>query len=224
MESTLTIYLIRHGETLAQVSGLFSGRSDLPLTEYGKQQAFALSSRYDLSGVRTCISSPLSRCRETAEAVFKDRHIYFDDDLVEIDFGLWEMKNWQEISSIWPIEADEWARQQNDFHFPEGELTNAFLERVRLAARNIQKLAQADEKGKIAVFAHGGVIKTLICIWLKLPFKMSSHFAVDIASVSCMSLTGDFGYLSFLNEKSHLNLIEKPSESSVFKKGEGQNG
>lgn len=214
MDKTITVYLIRHGETTAQTRGLFSGISDLPLTEIGRSQADALSLRSDLSEIRTCISSPLSRCGETAEKVFSGR-VVFDEDLVEIDFGGWEMKTWQEISEKYPEKAEEWLRQDDDFCFPDGECIKGFFERIKIVSEKIKEYALSDKNHKIAVCTHGGVIKSLICLWLGIPPEKHFNFAADIASVSCLNITDGFGYLSFLNDTSHLN--------SVYTEGTGEN-
>lgn len=207
LNKTITVYFIRHGETIAQTRGLFSGKSDLPLTENGRKQASALSLRSDLSEIRTCISSPLSRCRETASIVFRGSRVVFDEDLAEIDFGDWEMKTWQEISEKYPEKAEKWSRQEDDFCFPQGESVKAFFERIKRVAGKIVEYALSDENHTIAVFAHGGVIKSLICRWLGIPPEKHFHFAADIASVSCMNISEGFGYLLFLNDTSHLQTV-----------------
>lgn len=214
MDKTITVYLIRHGETIAQTRGLFSGMSDLPLTENGRSQVDALSLRSDLSEIHTWISSPLSRCRETAEKVFSDR-LVFDEDLVEIDFGAWEMKSWQDISEKFPFDSAKWLRQEGDFFFPDGESIKGFFKRIEIVADKIKEYALSDENHKIAVCTHGGVIKSLICLWLGIPPEKHFNFAADIASVSCLSITDGFGYLSFLNDTSHLQ--------PVYSKDRGRN-
>lgn len=212
MDDTFKVYLIRHGETLAQVSGIFSGRSDFPLTEKGLIQASALCRRPDISCVDTIFSSPLKRCVETAGEIFCQGKILkgaivMDENLEEIDFGDWEMKTWGQISLLWPEEAEKWLRQEEDFHFPGGEGVKDFYERMKTAASNIKKFGIDGHSGPVAVVAHGGVIRSLICIWLGLPMKHLVNLCVDIASVSRVTITRESGVLDFLNDGSHLKQI-----------------
>jgi alpha-ribazole phosphatase/probable phosphoglycerate mutase len=59
----------------------------------------------------------------------------------------------------------------------------------------------------MAIFAHGGVIRALICLWLGLPAKHYLLFEIDPASVSAVRLFGDQGVLTRLNDRSHLQEI-----------------
>ena len=84
----MTLYVVRHGRTEANASGLLLGRADPGLDEVGRRQASAIAAAVP-SGARV-VSSPLRRCRETAAAICggadPDR-IDTDDRLVELNYG-----------------------------------------------------------------------------------------------------------------------------------------
>lgn len=159
------IYLIRHGETEGTLNARFSGSTDLSLTPRGLDQVARLAESLPAhlfgedSGV-WCVTSPLLRARQTAEAVAIRRGlpVATDDDLREMDFGLWEGMTAEEIEVRFPGELGVWAAPTGSTAFPGGESLDEFDRRVARAQERI--LRQAAEA--VLVFAHGGVIRGLI--------------------------------------------------------------
>ncbi len=94
------IYLIRHGECVAQTQGAFSGQSDTPLTAKGREQARLVGSLFRGVGITKLVSSDLRRAVQTAEIIgsLLDIRIAFDADCREIDDG----RTGQPESSIEP--------------------------------------------------------------------------------------------------------------------------
>jgi broad specificity phosphatase PhoE len=134
----LDIYLIRHGVTDSLEKRLFAGRSDIPLNRKGLSQVETLASRPDIRDIELRFSSPLSRCRQTAMAAFPGRKMIYDDRLSEIDFGLWEMKSWEEISFRWPHDTEKWASPENRFVFLKVNALMILFHRVRTAASDLE--------------------------------------------------------------------------------------
>ncbi|MEE3918026.1 histidine phosphatase family protein [Micromonospora sp. BRA006-A] len=94
-EEATRLILVRHGETERTVQKRYSGRGDVPLTARGRAQARATAARVAAlaPSVAAVVSSPLSRCTATAEAVAAQAGnppVRTDDDLIECDFGVWE--------------------------------------------------------------------------------------------------------------------------------------
>jgi alpha-ribazole phosphatase len=197
------VFLIRHGDTGEALNGRFVGRQDVPLSPLGRQQGAALARCSELQRCREAFCSPMLRARETLEQSGLDLVCQQDEDLREIDFGQWEALSFAEITRDYPVEVDRWARLEHDFRFPEGEAFAAFLQRIQKAAERIARAAAARKK-PVAVFAHGGVIRILICHWLGLPARHYLVFEIDPASISTVRLFGDRGVLMRLNDLSHL--------------------
>lgn len=88
------IYIIRHGQTDRNQSGLLQGRSNARLNEKGIRQAKEAGEYFRSCGIRfdRCYSSPLDRAVETAEIVtgFSDDEIVKNDLLLEMDYGPYE--------------------------------------------------------------------------------------------------------------------------------------
>jgi broad specificity phosphatase PhoE len=86
------IFLLRHGESFGNITGLHQGHADYPLTEKGRSQASALAARWLREGRRfdLVISSPLLRARQTAEILTAalDLPLVLDPEWMEYDLGL----------------------------------------------------------------------------------------------------------------------------------------
>ena len=86
------LYIMRHGITDWNKKYRLQGRTDIPLSEEGRQMAENAYKEYKDVHIDVCYSSPLSRAKETANIVLKDRNIPIitDDRLVEMSFGEYE--------------------------------------------------------------------------------------------------------------------------------------
>jgi broad specificity phosphatase PhoE len=145
--------------------------------------------------------SPLRRATETAEIAVGPRGAKFEVDaaLREIEFGEWEGLTFEEMARRGPERLAGWAAFARDFAFPGGERLGDFLDRVALLAR---RLASLDRPATL--IAHGGVIRTLLCLLLGLDPRHSLLFRVDYASMTQVDLFGDRGVLVRLNDTCHL--------------------
>ena len=137
------IYLVRHGETAWSLSGQHTGRTDIPLTEKGEQEARTLAGRLHGVSFTSVFTSPLQRARRSAELAALNRPAEIDPDLAEWDYGDYEGLRTSEIRERTPdwnifrdgcpdgespagvsVRADEgtsypWQRQR--LHGPVGE-------------------------------------------------------------------------------------------------------
>jgi broad specificity phosphatase PhoE len=199
------LLLVRHGCIGEDYRGRFIGSTDLPLSRTGIRQAEALRPLFRSLNGATCLSSPMRRVRETVEAVAgpSGLQVEVDPDLREIDFGAFEGLAFDEIRSRFPDQVHGWAGLDRSFTFPGGEGIPGFLERIERIGKRIASL----ESETVAVFAHGGVIRALICHFLGLEPVHYVLFDVDHASVSTIRLFGNRGILACLNDTSHIRGI-----------------
>ncbi len=187
------LILLRHGKT--GCSGRYVGSLDVPLSEEGKAQISALESFFsDISG-KTVLCSPMRRCRQSSEILFKDCSLEIDEDLREIDFGRWEGKSFQEIADTDPLLVERWGTWSEDFRFPEGERIGDFIKRIRRVAAAIEKSAH-DE---LVVVAHGGVIRALLCCFLRLDPSSYLLFQVKKGRFCTLELFSEGAVLTGLN-------------------------
>ena len=170
-----TVLLIRHGRTSANTAGLLAGRaSGIELDAAGVQQAADLGAR--LSGVqlRAIVTSPLRRCRQTAQAVIaaqSDSCVYaVEQGLVECGYGEWTGRSLRELSKdkLWGAIQ----QQPSAVRFPGGESMSEMSTRAIAAVRAWNARMEA-EHGTDAVWAavsHGDLIKAIwptrsACTW-----------------------------------------------------------
>ena len=87
-----TVTLVRHGQTESSARMAYSGRSDIPLTDVGREQAQQAARRLAGAGVDAVITSPLIRARDTAQAIADaaGAPLRVDERLTEIDYGPFE--------------------------------------------------------------------------------------------------------------------------------------
>ncbi len=196
-----TLILIRHGEVEGSRERRFLGATDAPLTELGKQQGKSLSERLRKEASFAVFSSPLGRARETARLALAGLECEIEtlDDLREIHFGEWEGLTFEEAEASDPDRVRAWCEDGAGFRFPHGESVAEFRERVCRAG---EALARRPER-KVVVFAHGGVIRSLICHYLGLPMEHYLLFEVLPASWTTIRLFGERGILTGLNDLGH---------------------
>ena len=95
----LELVLIRHGETASNIKGTHLGTTDVPLNERGKRQALALQRVFAKEEISAVYTSPLSRAKDTAEAIAKKHDTFVEPvmDLIERNYGIWEDMTIDEI-------------------------------------------------------------------------------------------------------------------------------
>ena len=187
------LILIRHGRT--GFSGRYIGSKDVPLSNEGRAQIEALGSRITIFNEDTLIASPMLRCRESCTILFPKQTVEFKKELSEIDFGRWEGLTFDEIVSKDKDLVKEWADWSQDFSFPDGENVGQFINRVQQAGEEINSLPEDN----VIVVTHGGVIRALICYFLKLDPSEYLLFNVQKGRYATLDLFSEGAVLTGLN-------------------------
>lgn len=161
MTEPVTFYFVRHGESESNAAHRFAGRTDSPLTERGRQQAEAVAKTLANIHFDRIVSSPLSRCRDTAVIIARRRQLPVDleSDLVEIDVGEKTGMPFDEVKDL-----PEW--QDDGFvAWLRGETLEQVLSR---AHRVITRIAAESAGQRVLVVGHGGVTRILMSHFLGL--------------------------------------------------------
>lgn len=181
------IWLIRHGETEWSREGRHTGRTDIPLTVLGEQQAAASGTRLaqarGANPAALVLCSPMQRAQRTAELAGL-RPDSLTSDLLEWDYGAWEGLTTPEIRTRlgdhdWTIWSNPIPRGQTP-----GEQSSDVAARTRRILDRCQPLVTAGSD--VVLVAHGHVLRILTATWLGLDSKAGRLFALDPARLSAL--------------------------------------
>jgi probable phosphoglycerate mutase len=185
---SLSLYLIRHGETTWSLTRQHTGRTDIPLTEHGEEQARQLGKRLRGVPFTHVLTSPSRRARKTCARVGLDQTAEVEPDLAEWNYGDYEGECTVDIREARP----GWNLFRDGC--PGGESPGQVSDRAdRLIAR-LRKL-----EGKVALFSHGQFGSVLGVRWIGLPISESSHFVLGTASLSILSHDPDHPEIAILS-------------------------
>jgi broad specificity phosphatase PhoE len=171
----LRLYLIRHGQTEWSISGQHTGRTDIPLTAHGEEEARSLAPGLSVLSFTHVFTSPRQRARDTCRLAGLGALAEIEPDLAEWDYGDYEGVRSSDIHKTRP----DW----NIFHdgCPNGETT------VQAGARADRLIARLRAlTGDIALFSHGHFGAVLAARWIGLPVEQGLHFPLHTASVSIL--------------------------------------
>lgn len=176
MNSALpTIYLGRHGETAWTVTGQHTGRTDLPLTERGRQNAQRLGERLKGLNFPKVFTSPLQRAACTCSLAGFGDVAEIDPDLVEWDYGEYEGLTSAEIYARRP----EWQLFRDGC--PGGESPQEVGAR---ADRVVSRMRAVH--GDVLLFSSGHFLRVLAARWLGLEPAGGRYFLLSTASLSAL--------------------------------------
>ncbi|MEU7715280.1 bifunctional RNase H/acid phosphatase [Micromonospora chalcea] len=205
-EEATRLILVRHGETERTVQKHYSGRGDVPLTDRGRAQARATAARVAAlaPSVAAVVSSPLSRCTATAEAIAAqvgNPPVRTDDDLIECDFGVWEGHTFAEVRERWAAELDAWLASTRVAP-PRGE---SFVTVAERTGRSVDRLRSAYPGETVVVVSHVSPIKLVLRDALAAGDAFLHRLYLDTAGISVLDLYPDGGVaVRSVNDTSHL--------------------
>jgi probable phosphoglycerate mutase len=175
------VWLVRHGETEWSRTGKHTGRTDLPLTERGEEEARALAPL--VAGLDPCLvlSSPRTRARRTAELAGL-RVDAVDDDLVEWNYGDYEGLTTPQIREHHP----GWTVFGGPN--PGGEEADAVGARAdRVLCRVVEALLASGGRPVVLV-GHGHFSRVLGVRWIGWPASAGALFQLDSAAPSVLGV------------------------------------
>jgi len=201
------IYLLRHGEVLHAETRRFIGHLDVPLSCRGERQCAAQADALQGVTLAAIFSSDLSRARRSAEIIAAPHGLIPVETpaLREMSMGRWEGLTADEIRRREPEAFADWMARVGEFPFPEGESVPDLLERAWPAFASI---ASEFAGHAVAIVAHGGTNRALLCQALETPLGRLLGFGQDYGALSL--LVGPEPWkLGRLNERPIL--VEAPS-------------
>ncbi|HUK52884.1 MAG TPA: histidine phosphatase family protein [Candidatus Binatia bacterium] len=176
------VYLARHGETAWSLSGQHTGRTDLPLTGRGEQNATRLGERLKELTFARVFTSPLQRAARTCELAGFASAAQRDEDLLEWNYGQYEGLRSADILAKSP----EWQLFRDGC--PGGESPQQVAARADRVIRRVR-----DVSGNVLLFSSGHFLRVLAARWLGLDPGYGRLFILSTASLSAVGYEHHLG-------------------------------
>jgi probable phosphomutase (TIGR03848 family) len=222
-----TVLLVRHGLTASTGQVLTGWTPGISLDERGHAQAKALAERLAPVPLAAIVTSPLDRCRQTAQAVAAARQgagqateLTADDRVGECRYGDWTGKELKELAKdpLWPVVQ----AHPSAVRFPgaEGETMLGMQHRAVSAIRDWNAVLGAD--ATYVVCSHGDVIKAIVSDALGLHLDMCQRIQVDPCSLTVVRYTQLRPFLVRMNDTGGgvEDLLPRPKDESQAGLGE----
>jgi alpha-ribazole phosphatase len=187
----MNIYLVRHTKVALSRDYCY-GISDVELAESQQEDIQRVKEKLNDIHFQGAFMSPLKRCRLLGDEL-SEKSIP-KDDLLEMDFGDWELKRWDELNQEI---VDAWMNDFVNERPPNGE---SYMDFSMKSVFFFDRLAKEfNEEDNILLTSHSGVIRAIICHVLNLSLAHSFNFEVDFGSVSKIEVIDGWYKVRYLN-------------------------
>ena len=212
------VLLIRHGENDWVGTDRLAGRTPgVHLNEKGRNQAHALADTLATQPITAIYSSPLERCRETAQptadALGLPIQIY--EHVLEADYGEWQGQSLKELAKLPAWHAVQY--HPSSFTFPGGESMRNMQQR---AVTGLELLHAQHPNQTVAVFSHADIIRLTLAHYLGIPIDLFQRVLISTASISVIMFHNGRPSVFVVNQQQELPKFEiakpeaKPAEQS----------
>ena len=196
---TTIVHLIRHGSVVGAETQRFIGHLDVPLSPLGEAQCGAVATRLTGVGLTAVYTSDLERSRTSGAIIGTPSGLTprVVPALREMAMGRWDGLTADEIRAREPAEFERWMASVGEFPFPEGESVPDLIARAWPA---FVEIVDAHVGATIAVVAHGGTNRAILCRVLGLPLDRLLAFGQGYGARSVLERAGDLWRLRTVNE------------------------
>lgn len=192
------LLLVRHAEVEVRYHKIFGGKIDMNLSPHGHDQARILAKFLGSKRLDAIYASPMKRVQQTLAPFLSNKtpQQTIVPDLCEVDFGDWTGLNWEQVCEKFKLLTHEWLDHIERGVAPNGENGPQFRARIEPCLREIIKKHPGQTA---AIFCHGGVIRMILAILLKIPLARTNIFKIDYAGVTQVALLPDHTEIELLN-------------------------
>ncbi len=169
----MEIYLVRHTTPDIQ-KGICYGQSDLEVTTTFEKEVEKIHSQIPIQTISNIYSSPLKRCKVLAETF--DLPVIFDDRLKELNFGDWELRDWNTIP---PEEINPWMQDFVNVSTPNGE---SYIQLQKRILAFYEGLDHSSDQ-KIIIVSHAGPMRALLADLQKIDLKDSFNIKITYGEI-----------------------------------------
>ncbi|WP_145591399.1 adenosylcobalamin/alpha-ribazole phosphatase [Yersinia rochesterensis] len=207
----MRLFLVRHGQTEANLRGVFCGLTDVPLTPLGVEQAGNVAGWLAEVEFAHAASSQLRRARHTADIVLAGHSLNaevdnksvdnksVDDQLNEMNFGEWEMRHHHDLQHEDPDAWAAWVADWQQASPTGGESFPQFSTRIESVVQSL--LSTKDSEKNQLVVAHQGVLSLMLARLLAMPAVAMWHFHFEQGAYSVLEIHDGFVTLRAFNSR-----------------------
>ncbi len=202
------IILVRHGQTTWNKDKKYRGSKDISLNDQGREEARLAGEWLKGETIHAAYSSPLSRARDTGEAIARHHGLKVSElpGLSDICYGDWEGQTHGEVKEKYAELFHQWETSPQTVRFPGGET----LEEVKARAlAAVHEVVQRHPDQTVVLAAHRAVNKVLIATLIGLD---NSHFwriGQETTAINRLEWNGDTWQSMGLNDTGHLRGMQR---------------
>lgn len=187
IRNMLNVYLLRHGQTQWNADGnRYCGRTDIPLTPVGMQQAIAVRDQLKSISFDAIYSSPLERAYVTAQTAGDGKPVKRDLRLIEIDFGMWEGKTKEEFINEKPELWNNWM--ENPLTSRAGGTGETAQEVIDRVGDFFSEMQIRTDYSNILVVGHNGINRIFLAWKLGMHVKYYRRIHQENSAVTMFTL------------------------------------
>ena len=198
-EATSTrLYLVRHGQVADGHTHRYHGNNDIALSPEGEQQLARLARQLQAVSLAAVYTSTLKRSRDGAGRLCEGRGLEPRPlpEFREIHFGVWEGLTFGEIAEQYPEELASRLEDLTNFRIPGGE---SLLDVRERALPRLRELVAAHAGQSLALVAHAGVNRIILCEALSLPLEHLFRLDQNYGCLNIIDYFPDFTVVRLLN-------------------------
>jgi broad specificity phosphatase PhoE len=202
------IILVRHGQTPWNKDKIFRGSMDIPLNEQGREEARLAGEWLKGETIHAAYCSPLSRARDTGEAIAAHHGLKVLDlpGLSDLCYGAWEGMPLTEVKVKYAELYRQWETAPQTVRFPGGETLDELRDRAMAAVMQ----AVARHPGQtVLLAAHRAVNKALICACIGLDNAHFWRIGQDTTAVNRFVWQAGVWQIMNLNDVCHLRAMSR---------------
>ena len=179
----MKVHFLRHTKPDIE-AGICYGQSDIGLSKSFTDERLCVKERLGCISFDCVISSPLIRCMDLSQFLCPENfEINIDDRLMEMNFGTWEMMNWQEISKS--NKAQNWFNDYVNVKCPGGE---SFMDLYNRAKDFLTMLKKQNQFKHPLVVTHAGIIRSACCFLGNTNLKESFDLNIGFGELKTFQL------------------------------------
>jgi alpha-ribazole phosphatase len=195
-----SVYLLRHGQTEANLQRRYQSWGDSPLTAFGRRQMAAAARRLRRIPITVAVSSPSGRSRASLAPLLAGRAavaVREDARWAEASHGRWEGLTYREVLARFPEEVNARFAQGARGKATGGESLLEVAERV---AGVWGELLRQHEGGRVLVLTHATPIQLVLCAAFALAPDQHWHWRIDLGSITCLDVYPSGAIVRVVNE------------------------